>query len=252
VLLSLYTHFSRPFWTGQSLAYPVVQKSGAAAPLSIAFHTWGTPSGRKISVALEEMGLPCAVHAVNIFKGEQFDPAFLKISPNNRIPAIVDAAGPGGKPITIFESCAILIYLGEKTGKFWPKGDLAAQVPVLEWLMWQVGGGFGPMPHQLSHFLTVENETDRRHGIERYSKETRRLYGVLDKRLKGCSPEPCRCCHCPAQAGWAHRRARRKALRHVVDGDRATRRALTPGRGDACAFHGIRASILGQLRRSLL
>jgi GST-like protein len=151
-------------------------------PMSIELHTWDTPNGRKISVALEEMGLPYTVHPVNIFKGEQFDPAFVKISPNNRIPAVVDPDGPGGEPISLFESGAILIYLGEKTGKFWPKGDLAAQVPVLEWLMWQMGG-FGPMPHQLSHFLTVENEADRRYGVERYSKETRRLYGVLDKRL---------------------------------------------------------------------
>jgi GSH-dependent disulfide-bond oxidoreductase len=150
--------------------------------MSIELHTWDTPNGRKISVSLEEMGLTYTVHPVNIFKGEQFDPAFLKISPNNRIPAIVDPAGPGGGPISLFESGAILVYLGEKTGKFWPKGDLTAQVSVLEWLMWQVGG-FGPMPHQLSHFLTVENEADRRYGIERYSKETRRLYGVLDKRL---------------------------------------------------------------------
>jgi GSH-dependent disulfide-bond oxidoreductase len=86
--------------------------------MSIALHTWDTPNGRKISVALEEMGLPYTVHAVNIFKGEQFDPAFVKISPNNRIPAVVDPDGPGGEPISLFESGAILIYLGEKTGKF--------------------------------------------------------------------------------------------------------------------------------------
>jgi GST-like protein len=128
------------------------------------------------------MGLTYTVHPVNIFKGEQFDPAFLKMSPSNRIPAIVDPEGPGGGPISLFKSGAIPVYLGEKTGKFWPKGDFAAQVRVLEWLMWQIGG-FGPMPHQLSHFLTVENEADRRYGIERYSKETRRFYGVLDKRL---------------------------------------------------------------------
>ena len=112
--------------------------------MNVQLHTWDTPNGRKISVALEEMGLPYTIHPVNIFKGEQFDPAFQKISPNNRIPAIVDPLGPGGEPITLFEFGAILIYLGEKTGKFWPKGDLAAQVPVLEWLMWQIGG-FGPM-----------------------------------------------------------------------------------------------------------
>ena len=150
--------------------------------MPIELWTWNTPNGRKISVALEEMGLPYTVHPVNIGKGEQFKPEFLKISPNNRIPAIVDPDGPGGKPISIFESGAILIYLGEKTGKFWPKGDLRAQVPVLEWLMWQMGG-FGPMPGQVHHFLQVENENDRRYGLERYSKETHRLYGVFDKRL---------------------------------------------------------------------
>ncbi|HXC89508.1 MAG TPA: glutathione binding-like protein [Stellaceae bacterium] len=150
--------------------------------MAIELHTWNTPNGRKISVALEEMGLSYSVHPVNISKGEQFAPAFLKISPNNRIPAIVDPEGPGGAPISIFESGAILLYLGEKTGKFWPKGDLRRQVPVLEWLMWQMGG-FGPMPGQVHHFLTVKDENDKRYGLERYTKETRRLYGVLDKRL---------------------------------------------------------------------
>src|SRR5579864_3593254 len=90
--------------------------------------------------------------------------------------------GPGGKPISVFESGAILIYLGEKTGKFWPKGDLRAQVPVLEWLMWQMGG-FGPMPGQVHHFLMVKDEADRKYGLERYMKETHRLYGVFNKRL---------------------------------------------------------------------
>ena len=150
--------------------------------MTIELHTWNTPNGRKISVALEEMGLPYRVKTINISKGEQFDPAFLKISPNNKIPAIEDPQGPGGRPINIFESGAILIYLGEKTGKFWPKGDLRRQVPVLEWLMWQMGG-FGPMPGQVHHFLQVANESDRRYGLERYMKETRRLYAVLDKRL---------------------------------------------------------------------
>ena len=100
--------------------------------MSIELYTWNTPNGRKISVALEEMGLPYNVHPVNIGKGEQFNPEFLKISPNNRIPAIIDPEGPGGTPISIFESGAILIYLGVKTGKFYPS-DLRAQVPVLEW-----------------------------------------------------------------------------------------------------------------------
>ena len=149
--------------------------------MSIEFWTWNTPNGRKISAALEEMALPYTVKPVNISKNEQFNPEFLKFSPNNRIPAIIDPDGPGGKPITVFESGAILIYLGAKTGKFWPS-DLRAQVPVLEWLMWQMGG-FGPMPGQVHHFLGVENEQDRRYGLERYSKETRRLYGVADRRL---------------------------------------------------------------------
>jgi GSH-dependent disulfide-bond oxidoreductase len=149
--------------------------------MPIELHTWNTPNGRKISAALEEMGLAYTVHPVNIGKGAQFEPAFLKISPNNRIPAIVDPDGPGGTPISVFESGAILIYLGQKTGKFWPS-DLRHQVPVLEWLMWQMGG-FGPIPGQVHHFLQVENEQDRRYGLERYSKETRRLYGVADRRL---------------------------------------------------------------------
>jgi GST-like protein len=149
--------------------------------MTIELHTWNTPNGRKISVALEEMGLPYSVHPVNISKGEQFAPAFVEISPNSKIPAIVDSEGPDGRPISIFESGAILIYLGEKSGKFWP-ADLRRQVPVLEWLMWQMGG-FGPMPGQVHHFLQVKDEADRRYGLARYSKETRRLYGVLDKRL---------------------------------------------------------------------
>jgi len=149
--------------------------------MPIELHTWNTPNGRKISVALEEMGLPYSVHPIDITKDKQFDPGFLAISPNNKIPAIVDSEGPGGARISVFESGAILIYLGRKTGRFLPE-DLAAQVPVLEWLMWQMGG-FGPMPGQVHHFLQVENEQDRRYGLERYAKETRRLYGVLDKRL---------------------------------------------------------------------
>ncbi len=147
----------------------------------IELHTWDTPNGRKISVALEEMGLPYSVHTVNISKEEQFKPGFLRISPNNRIPAIVDPDGPGGEPISVFESGAILIYLGHKTGQFWP-ADIRAQVPVLEWLMWQMGG-FGPMLGQAHHFLQVENEQDRKYGLARYIKETRRLYGVADRRL---------------------------------------------------------------------
>src|ERR1700760_2544428 len=149
--------------------------------MPIELYTWNTPNGRKISVGLEEMGLPYDVHPVNIGKGEQFAPDFLKISPNNRIPAIIDPEGPEGGPISVFESGAILIYLGQKTGKFWPSA-LAKQVPVLEWLMWQMGG-FGPMPGQVHHFIALKDETDRRYGLKRYRDETRRLYGVADRRL---------------------------------------------------------------------
>jgi len=121
----------------------------------IELHTWNTPNGRKVSVALEEMGLPYAVKPVNIGTGEQFGAEFLRISPNNRIPAIIDSDGPGGAPIGIFESGAILIYLGEKSGRFWRMGDMRRQVPVLEWLMWQMSG-FGPMHGQAHHFLQVK------------------------------------------------------------------------------------------------
>ena len=151
--------------------------------MSITLHTWNTPNGRKISVALEEMGLSYTVKTVDITKGQQFEPDFLRISPNNRIPAIVDSEGPDGKPISVFESGAILLYLGEKTGKFLPS-DLRARVPVLEWLMWQMGG-FGPMPGQVHHFLGQPEGPARDYGVERYGKETKRLYGVLDKRLAG-------------------------------------------------------------------
>ena len=145
--------------------------------------TWNTPNGRKISVALEEMGLPYSVHPVNISKDEQFNPEFLAFSPNNRIPAIKDPEGPGGQPITVFESGAILLYLAEKTGKFMPTG-LRERVPVLEWLMWQMGG-FGPMPGQVHHFLMQPDGPAKEYGFNRYHKETKRLYGVLEKRLAG-------------------------------------------------------------------
>jgi GST-like protein len=151
----------------------------------IDLYTWNTPNGRKISVALEEMGLPYTVHTVNISKNEQFEPAFLKISPNNRIPAIVDPDGPDGAPISVFESGAILLYLAEKTGRFMPK-DARGRVEVTEWLMWQMGG-FGPMPGQVHHFLMQPEGPARDYGFKRYHTETKRLYGVLDRRLAGRS-----------------------------------------------------------------
>ncbi len=154
--------------------------------MSIRLYAFDTPNGRKISVALEEMGLPYEVQVVDITKGEQHAPDFLKVSPNNKIPAIVDADGPDGSPVSIFESGAILIYLGQKSGKFWPSST-AAQVPVLEWLMFQVGG-FGPMPGQVHHFVALKDDADRAYGLKRFMDETSRLYGVMDRRL---ADHPC-------------------------------------------------------------
>ncbi len=149
--------------------------------MTIQLYSFDTPNGRKISVALEEMGLPYDVHIVDIGKGEQFAPEFLKISPNNKIPAIVDPDGPGGQPISVFESGAILIYLGEKSGKFWPS-DPVARVAALEWLMFQMGS-FGPIPGQVHHFIAMDDPDERNYGLARFMKETRRLYGVMDRRL---------------------------------------------------------------------
>ena len=148
--------------------------------MTIELHTWNTPNGRKISVALEEMGLPYKVYPVNISKGDQQKPDFLKISPNNKIPAIVDPDGPDGKPVSVFESGAILLYLGEKTGKFLPK-PLLQRIPVYEWLMWQMGG-FGPMLGQRNHFSVYAPERIP-YATKRYQDETHRLYGVLNRRL---------------------------------------------------------------------
>lgn len=142
----------------------------------IDLYTWGTPNGRKVSIALEEMDLPYKVHPVNITKDEQFAPEFLKISPNNKIPAIVD----GGQ--AVFESAAILIYLAEKTGRFLPAGG-AARVAVFEWLMFQMGG-FGPILGQAHHFLRF-NPGKAAYAEERFAAEAQRLYGVLDRRLEG-------------------------------------------------------------------
>ena len=149
--------------------------------MSIQLFAFDTPNGRKISVALEEMGLPYQVQVVNITQDDQFKPDFLRISPNNKIPAIIDTQGPDGQPISVFESGAILMYLAEKTGQFLPLTG-AARVATLEWLMFQMGG-FGPMPGQVHHFAGLTNEDDKRYGLKRYMTETLRLYGVMDKRL---------------------------------------------------------------------
>lgn len=148
--------------------------------MTIDLYTWSTPNGRKISIALEEMGLAYAVHPVNITKDEQFAPAFLAISPNNKIPAIVDPEGPDGRPLALFESGAILLYLAEKTGRFLPSAP-RARYEVIQWLMWQMGG-FGPMLGQAHHFRRFAKEQIP-YAIDRYTSETRRLYGVLDARL---------------------------------------------------------------------
>ena len=149
--------------------------------MPIQLYAFDTPNGRKISVALEEMGLPYDVHVVDITKGQQHEPAFVALSPNHKIPAILDPDGPGGQPLGLFESGAILIYLAEKTGLFMPK-DAVRRLRALEWLMFQMAG-FGPMPGQVHHFLGLQDETDRRYGLQRYMAETRRLYGVMDAHL---------------------------------------------------------------------
>ena len=149
----------------------------------IDLYYWTTPNGHKITIFLEEAGLEYRLKPINIGRGEQFAPEFLQVSPNNRIPAIVDhdPAG-GGKPISVFESGAILLYLAGKIGQFIPK-DLRGQVETLEWLMWQMGG-LGPMAGQNHHFAHYAPEKIP-YAIDRYVKETSRLYGVLNKRLAG-------------------------------------------------------------------
>ena len=148
----------------------------------IELYYWPTPNGWKISIMLEECGLPYKVHPIHIGKGEQFAPEFLKIAPNNRIPAIVDPDGPGGDPISVFESGAILQYLGRKTGQFYPK-DERTRVACEEWLFWQVGG-LGPMAGQAHHFRIYAPEKVQ-YGIDRYTNEVNRLYGVMNRRLEG-------------------------------------------------------------------
>ncbi len=148
----------------------------------IELYTWKTSNGRKATIMLEECGLPYNVHPIDISKDEQFRPEYVAINPNSKIPAIVDTDGPGGKPYTVIESGAILMYLAEKTGKFMPK-DVAGRYEVIQWLMFQMGG-IGPIFGQVHHFLRAAKEKVP-YGIERYGKEARRLYGVLNGRLDG-------------------------------------------------------------------
>ena len=146
----------------------------------IELYSWPTPNSYKISIFLEEAGLPYRVHPIDIGRGDQFNPDFLKISPNNKMPAIVDPDGPGGKPYGVFESGAILMYLAEKTGKFMPK-DMAARYRVIQWLMFQMGG-VGPMLGQAHHFRQYAPEKIA-YAVDRYTNEAKRLYGVIDRRL---------------------------------------------------------------------
>jgi GST-like protein len=146
----------------------------------IDLYTWGTPNGRKVSIMLEEVGLQYWVHPIDISKNQQFTPEFIAINPNSKIPAIVDTDGPGGKSLPIFESGAILIYLAEKAGKLLPT-DQRVRIETLEWLMFQMAG-VGPMFGQRHHFYRAAPEPVP-YALERYTKETHRIYGVLDKRL---------------------------------------------------------------------
>ena len=147
----------------------------------IDLYTWTTPNGRKVSIMLEELALPYRVHAINIGKDDQFKPEYVRINPNSKIPSIVDPDGPDGKPVSMMESGAILVYLADKTGKLLAKSGRPRYV-ALQWLMFQMGG-VGPMFGQTHHFLRAAKEQVP-YAIERYSKETRRLYGVLDGHLK--------------------------------------------------------------------
>ena len=153
----------------------------------IDLYYWPTPNGWKITIALEEMGIPYTLHLVDIGAGDQFKPGFLKIAPNNRMPAIVDPDGPDGKPISIFESGAILQYLARKSGQFYGSSE-RERIQIDEWLMWQMGG-LGPMAGQAHHFLTYAPKMDPPQVLPyaqgRYRAETKRLYGVLDGQLEG-------------------------------------------------------------------
>ena len=145
----------------------------------IQLYTWGTPNGKKVSIMLEEIGLPYEVHAINIGQGDQFKAEYLAINPNNKIPSIIDPDGPDGKPFTLFESGAILMYLAEKSGKLW-LADLRQRYTVIQWLMFQMGG-VGPMFGQANYFYRLEEKVP--FAIERFHKEALRLYGVLEKAL---------------------------------------------------------------------
>src|SRR5688572_15501517 len=161
------------------------RRSGPAKPVPtkpIELYYWPTPNGYKVSIMLEECGLPYRVIPLNIARGDQFKPAFLAISPNNRMPAIVDPAGPGGRPISIFESGAILQYLGRKTGRFYPATE-RARVEVDQWLFWQMAN-LGPKAGECHHFrLYAPDRENLQYAIDRFTNECNRLYGVMNRRL---------------------------------------------------------------------
>lgn len=216
----------------------------------IELHFWPTPNGFKVAIALHEMGLPYDLHLVNIGKGDQFKPEFLKISPNNRMPAIIDPDGPDGEPISVFESGAILQYLARKTGRFYGTGE-RNRVEVEEWLFWQMGG-VGPMAGQAHHFLryapTMDPPQELPYAQDRYRNEVGRLYGVLDKRLadreyvagdysiadmaiwpwaRGWENQQQDIAKFPNMAAWLDRIASREAVKVAVEVGKDARTDLT-------------------------
>jgi GST-like protein len=180
-----------PKWRYGNINRPIAgathEKELARGKHPLQLYSLGTPNGVKVTIMLEELlaaghsGAEYDAWLIRIGEGDQFGSGFVGVNPNSKIPALVDYSEP--TPQRVFESGAILLYLGEKTGKFLPK-PLIERIPVYEWLMWQMGG-FGPMPGQVHHFIALENEQDRTYGLKRYMAETRRLYGVLDRRLSG-------------------------------------------------------------------
>ena len=165
-------------------AFPITRKWPAQHPDRLQLYSLPTPNGVKVSILLEELGLPYEVHLVNFGTNDQFTPEFLSLNPNNKIPAILDPHGPGGQPLPLFETGAILVYLAEKTGQFIP-ADAAARYQTLQWLMWQMGG-VGPMFGQLGFFHKFAGkEYEDKRPRDRYVAESKRLLGVLDKHLEG-------------------------------------------------------------------
>ena len=165
-------------------AFPVTGRWPAQHPERIQLYSLGTPNGQKVSIALEELGLPYELHRVDIMTNDQFTPEFLSINPNNKIPAILDPAGPGGEPMPLWETGAILIYLAEKTGQLLPQ-DPVQRYQAIQWLMWQMGG-VGPMFGQVGFFTRYGGKDfEDKRPRDRYVNEARRLLGVLDRRLEG-------------------------------------------------------------------